>query len=171
MLSSPFEDGALLPRKPEDQRRDCGSPDTDINVLEYCNGLSANAPEGETVRLDLLLERTYLIVTAQAERSFEAACDQDNASAFRALLNRPDFRGPMAWAFLAGSPSGIAVRGRISRLFRSEWVRDALLKNVGVDAAAIHELVARTARGNRLRPWSMELEHPLSPSLPTRVSH
>lgn len=101
----------------------------------------AEAPETAQVRLDLLLERTYRVITAQAKRSFDAALNHDEASAFRELLISPDFREPMVWDFLAGSPSRIAVRRRISRLLRSEWVRDALLKNAGIDAATIHELV------------------------------
>ena len=145
MHSSPFEDGALLPRTPTDQHREYGSPDTDINVLEYCNRLLAEAPESAQVRLDLLLERTYRVITAQAQRSFEAVWNHDEASAFRDLLSSPDFRGPMAWDFLAGSPSRIAVRRRISRLLRSEWVRDALTKNAGIDATTIHELVTASA--------------------------
>ena len=135
-----------MPRTPADQRHEYGSPATNINILEYCNGLLADAPESAQVRLDLFLERTYRMITAQAERSFDAARNHDEAAAFRELLNRPDFHGPMAWDFLVGSPSRIAVRRRISRLLRSEWVRDALLSSAGVDAATIHELVDRVSR-------------------------
>lgn len=129
-----------MPRTPADQRHEYGSPATDINVLEYCNGLLAAVPDSAQVHLDLLLERTYRVITAQAERSFDAARNHDDA-AFRELLDRPDFHGSMAWDFLAGSPSRIAVRGRISRLVRSGWVRDALLMNAAVDATTIHQLV------------------------------
>ena len=149
MHSSPFQDGPLLPRTSADQHREYGSPDTDINVLEYCSGLLTDAPEGEQVRLDLLLERTYRVITAQAERSFEAAGNHDEASAFRELLLRPDFRAPMAWDYLAGSPSRLAVRKRISRLLQSEWVRDTLTKSACVDTATIHELA--TAYRSRTR--------------------
>ncbi|AUI49639.1 hypothetical protein SAMN04489742_3245 [Arthrobacter crystallopoietes] len=130
-----------MPRTPADQRHEYGSPATNINILEYCNGLLADAPESAQVRLDLLLERTYRMITAQAERSFDAARNHDDAAAFRELLSRPDFRGPLAWDFLAGSPSRTAVRRRITHLLQSEWVRDALLKNAAIDAATIHELV------------------------------
>lgn len=146
MHSSPFQDGPLLPRTPADQRHEYDSPDRDIDVVEYCNGLLVDAPDTAQVPLDLLLERTYLIITAQAERSLEAAGYHDEASAFRELLVSPDFHGPMAWDYLAGSQPRFAVRMRISSLLRSEWVRDALLKNVNVDAAAIQELVNKFSR-------------------------